>query len=132
MAEVDMTTDVDLQEPVFTWNPNDTSSSTSTLQTLMDADAAHKNAHYRGILSVNNFKNPASPSAFDVNASLAQDAISMSENVSWQGVGSVIFSDASSNWSMSVCTSSQLQVGTLLWTAQSCSNPSSILGIGLP
>ncbi|KAI1077663.1 hypothetical protein F5B20DRAFT_572133 [Whalleya microplaca] len=109
MADVNMSTDIDLQEPEFTWYPNGTSPSTSTLQTMMDADAVHKDAHDRGILSISQFDQPAPLSAFDVDQGLALDAISTSENVFWLGYASGTWDGTGNNWSMIMCTSCQFQ-----------------------
>ncbi|KAJ2993040.1 hypothetical protein NUW58_g1967 [Xylaria curta] len=105
VSSVTMTGNINQIEPPLQWNTTKGSFEVNTLQTIFGAESIHKTPAQRGIISIiGDVQDPASPSAFNVNSTLAQDTIRASSKSFSYGAGGGVWQNSLNGLSVALCT----------------------------
>ncbi|KAI8946964.1 hypothetical protein F4801DRAFT_562622 [Xylaria longipes] len=105
VSSITMTGNINQTEPNLAWNTTTDSLQINPLQILFDADDMHKTPSQRGIFTITgNIQDPAPFSAFNVNATSANNAISVSSNTFGNGAAIGVWeNDAYEGTSVGMC-----------------------------
>ncbi|KAI1421740.1 hypothetical protein F5Y12DRAFT_800685 [Xylaria sp. FL1777] len=104
VASLTMTGHVNQSEPNVEWNITTGTFEAEFLQGLFGAERMHKTPAQRGLFSImGDMQNPVAPSAFNINTTLAQDAIRASSLAFSHGPATAFWQDTGDGGSVTMC-----------------------------